>query len=79
MGWCRKITEVKQNKTEASFKDLDENKVYKVVEQEIKGWVPNYTLNEEGTLVVKNKKNDNPPPITPDPVVVTTMERNLWR
>lgn len=72
-----KSLKLNKNKTEDTFKDLDENKVYKVVEQEIKGWVPNYTLNEDGTLVVKNKKNDNPPPITPDPVVVTTYGKKF--
>lgn len=72
-----KTLKLTKNKTTDSFKGLDENKVYKVVEQEVKGWVPNYSLDSEGNLVVKNKKNDNPPPITPDPVVVTTYGKKF--
>lgn len=61
----------------ATFEGLEENKVYKVVEKEVKGWVPNYTIGPDGNLVIKNKKNDNPPPITPDPVVVTTYGKKF--
>lgn len=72
-----KTIKLTKNKVTDSFKDLDENKVYKVVEKEVKGWVPNYSLDSEGNLIVKNKKNDNPPPITPDPVVVRTYGKKF--
>ncbi len=58
--------------TSATFEGLDNAKQYKVVEVETKGWVPNYSTTEDGKVVIVNKKNDNPPPITPDPVVVRT-------
>ena len=37
-----------------------------------KGWVPNYETTEDGKVKIVNKKNDNPTPITPDPVIVRT-------
>ncbi|MCD1147749.1 isopeptide-forming domain-containing fimbrial protein [Peptoniphilus sp. KCTC 25270] len=55
------------------FENLDDTKTYKVVEVEVKGWVPNYQKQEDGSLKIVNKKNDsNPEPITPDPVTVRT-------
>lgn len=72
-----KTEKLTKDKTSVTFTDLEENKVYKVVEKEVKGWVPNYTINPDGTVIIKNKKNDNPPPITPDPVVVTTYGRKF--
>lgn len=59
-------------KTSHTFTDLDDSKVYKVVESDVNGWVPNYELQADGTLKIVNKKNDNPEPITPDPVIVRT-------
>lgn len=59
------------------FTDLDATKVYKAVEVAVTGWVPNYSVNAQGQLVVVNKKNDNPPPITPPPVTVRTGEKKF--
>lgn len=60
------------SKTSEKWTGLDANKQYRVVETEIKGWVPNYVVQEDGKLVIVNKKNDNPEPITPEPVIVRT-------
>ncbi len=60
------------SKTSEKWTGLDANKQYRVVETEIKGWVPNYAVQEDGKLVIVNKKNDNPEPITPEPVIVRT-------
>jgi len=58
--------------TSGKFEGLDKNEKYRVVEQEVKGWVPNYSHDENGDLVIKNKKNPNPNPITPPEVTVTS-------
>lgn len=65
-------TTLNAGKTSHTFEDLDDTKVYKVVESDVNGWVPNYELQADGTLKIVNKKNDNPEPITPDPVIVRT-------
>lgn len=61
-----------KNTNTATWNGLDNKKQYKVVELETKGWVPNYSSTEDGKVVIVNKKNDNPPPVTPDPVIVRT-------
>ncbi|MFQ8697441.1 MAG: pilin N-terminal domain-containing protein [Peptoniphilus harei] len=58
--------------TSGKFDGLNKNEKYRVVEQEVKGWVPNYSHDENGDLVIKNKKNPNPNPITPPEVTVTS-------
>lgn len=59
-------------KTSGKFENLDKDSKYRVVEQEVNGWVPNYSHDENGNLVIKNKKNPNPNPITPPEVTVTS-------
>ena len=59
------------NKT-GKFDKLDKDAKYRVVEQEVTGWVPNYSHDAQGNLVIKNKKNPNPNPITPPEVTVTS-------
>lgn len=58
--------------TSGKFENLDKDAKYRVVEQEVKGWVPNYSHDDLGNLVIKNKKNPNPNPITPPEVTVTS-------
>ena len=58
--------------TSGKFEGLDANEKYRVVEQEVNGWVPNYSHDAQGNLVIKNKKNPNPNPITPPEVTVTS-------
>lgn len=60
------------NKTSDKFTGLDEKAKYRVVEDEINGWVANYSHDDQGSLVIKNKKNPNPNPITPPEVTVTS-------
>lgn len=60
------------NKTFGKFEGLDEKAKYRVVEDEINGWVPNYSHDDQENLVIKNKKNPNPNPITPPEVTVTS-------
>lgn len=60
------------NKTSDKFTGLDEKAKYRVVEDEINGWVPNYSHDDKGAVVIKNKKNPNPNPITPPEVTVTS-------
>lgn len=60
------------NKTSGKFEGLDKTEKYRVVEDEINGWVPNYSHDDQGNLVIKNKKNPNPNPITPPEVTVTS-------
>ena len=67
-----KTLELNANKKSGTFTGLDETKTYRVVETEVEGWVPNYSVDENGNLVIKNRKNDNPKPITPDPVIERT-------
>lgn len=59
-------------KTSDKFTGLDEKAKYRVVEDEVTGWVPNYSHDAQGHLVIKNKKNPNPNPITPPEVTVTS-------
>ena len=59
-------------KTSDKFTGLDEKAKYRVVEDEINGWVANYSHDDNGNLVIKNKKNPNPNPITPPEVTVTS-------
>ncbi|WP_282926873.1 pilin N-terminal domain-containing protein, partial [Helcococcus kunzii] len=63
--------------TKITFDKLDNSKQYRVVEKSVKGWVPNYSSTEDGKLVIVNKKNDNPEPITPDPVIVRTSGKKF--
>ena len=58
--------------TSGKFEGLDAKEKYRVVEQEVNGWVPNYSHDDQGNLVIKNKKNPNPNPITPPEVTVTS-------
>ena len=58
--------------TSGKFEGLDAKEKYRVVEQEVNGWVPNYSHDNQGNLVIKNKKNPNPNPITPPEVTVTS-------
>lgn len=67
-----KTLELNSTKTSGSFTELDKTKTYRVVETEVEGWVPNYSVDDSGNLVIKNRKNDNPKPITPDPVIERT-------
>lgn len=60
------------NKTSDKFTGLDAKAKYRVVEDEINGWVANYSHDAQGNLVIKNKKNPNPNPITPPEVTVTS-------
>ncbi|MFR9277646.1 MAG: SpaH/EbpB family LPXTG-anchored major pilin [Peptoniphilus senegalensis] len=60
------------NKTSGKFEGLDKTAKYRVVEDEINGWVPNYSHDDQENLVIKNKKNPNPNPITPPEVTVTS-------
>lgn len=63
---------LKADKQTHTWENLDNSKQYRVIEKEVKGWVPNYAVQEDGTLKIVNKKNDNPEPITPEPVIVRT-------
>ena len=67
-----KTLELNSTKKSDTFKELDETKTYRVVETEVEGWVPNYSTDNSGNLVIKNRKNNNPEPITPDPVIERT-------
>lgn len=64
--------ELTSTKTSGTFKNLDKNSKYRVVEKEVNNWVPNYSHDDQGNLVIKNKKNPNPNPITPPEVTVTS-------
>src|SRR5699024_2343978 len=44
--------ELNSTKTNHTFKNLDKEKTYRVVETEVDGWVPNYSLDEDGNLVI---------------------------
>lgn len=63
---------LKGDNNSIKFTGLDNTKQYKVVEEHVPGWVPNYESTEDGRVVIVNKKNDNPPPITTEPVIVRT-------
>ena len=67
-----KTLTLNSTKTSGKFEGLNKNEKYRVVEQEVKGWVPNYSHDAQGNLVIKNKKNPNPNPITPPEVTVTS-------
>lgn len=67
-----KSLELTAEKTSGKFEKLDKNEKYRVVETEVKGWVANYSHDDQGNLVIKNKKNPNPNPITPPEVTVTS-------
>ena len=60
------------NKTSDKFTGLDAKAKYRVVEVEINGWVANYSHDAQGGVVIKNKENPNPNPITPPEVTVTS-------
>ena len=60
------------NQTSGKFEGLDKAAKYRVVEVEINGWVANYSHNDNGDVVIKNKENPNPNPITPPEVTVTS-------
>ncbi|MFR6485866.1 MAG: isopeptide-forming domain-containing fimbrial protein, partial [Intestinibacter bartlettii] len=64
--------ELNSGKTSHTFENLDKEKTYRVVEADVDGWVPNYSVDQDGNLVIKNRKNDNPNPITPKEVIVRT-------
>lgn len=66
------IETLSSEKPKVTFEKLDNLKQYRVVEKLVKGWVPNYSSIEDGKVVIVNKKNDNPEPITPEPVIVRT-------
>lgn len=67
-----KTLTLNSTKTSGKFDGLKTNEKYRVVEQEVNGWVPNYSHDDQGNLVIKNKKNPNPNPITPPEVTVTS-------
>ena len=67
-----KTLKLDADNTSGSFTELDETKTYRVVETEVEGWVPNYSTDNSGNLVIKNRKNNNPEPITPAPVIERT-------
>lgn len=67
-----KAKTLKKDVSKVTWNNLDNSKQYRVIEKEVKGWVPNYAVQEDGTLKIVNKKNDNPEPITPEPVIVRT-------
>lgn len=58
--------------TSGKFDGLNEKEKYRVVEVEINGWVANYSHDAQGGVVIKNKENPNPNPITPPEVTVTS-------
>ena len=58
--------------TTGKFEGLNEKEKYRVVEVEINGWVANYSHDAQGGVVIKNKENPNPNPITPPEVTVTS-------
>lgn len=58
--------------TTGKFEGLNEKEKYRVVEDEINGWVANYSHDAQGGVVIKNKENPNPNPITPPEVTVTS-------
>lgn len=60
------------DQTSGKFEGLDKTAKYRVVEDEISGWVANYSHNDNGDVVIKNKENPNPNPITPPEVTVTS-------
>lgn len=68
---------LKADKQTHTWNNLDNSKQYRVIEKEVKGWVPNYAVQEDGTLKIVNKKNDNPEPITPEPVIVRTSGKKF--
>ena len=67
-----KGTTLNSTKTNHKFEGLDKDTTYRVVEEEVNGWVPNYSVDNEGKLTIKNRKNDNPNPVTPEEVIVRT-------
>ena len=67
-----KTLKLTSSKTSGKFTGLDKKEKYRVVEQEVTGWVANYSHDDKGNLVIKNKKNPNPNPITPPEVTVTS-------
>ena len=67
-----KTLKLTSSKTSGKFTGLDEKEKYRVVEQEVTGWVANYSHDSSGKLIIKNKKNPNPNPITPPEVTVTS-------
>lgn len=66
------MKEVSGNPYSATFENLDDAKEY-YVKEIVSGYTPEYTKGENGTLNVKNNKdNDNPSPLIPThPKVVT--------
>ena len=67
-----KTLKLTSSKTSGKFTGLDEKEKYRVVEKEVTGWVANYSHDDNGKLIIKNKKNPNPNPITPPEVTVTS-------
>lgn len=67
-----KALTLNSTKTSGKFEGLDAKEKYRVVETEVNGWVANYSHDAQGNLVIKNKKNPNPNPITPPEVTVTS-------
>ncbi|MFM0682189.1 isopeptide-forming domain-containing fimbrial protein [Streptococcus suis] len=57
--------------------DLDDSKEYVVIEEtSVPGSLPNYSKGATGTINVKNTKNPNPNPLTPEePEVITYGKR----
>ncbi|MFD0705504.1 pilin N-terminal domain-containing protein [Alloscardovia venturai] len=75
-GWTNvsgQSLELNATKTTGSFTGLDDSKSYRVVETAVDGWVPNYSVDTDGNVVVVNKKNVNPQPIGPKHVTVVTF------
>lgn len=66
-----------QGQQTGQFTGLDAKKVYKVIEIEDPNYVPNYDLVNGNTVKIVNKKNDNPKPITPEPVTIRTYGKKF--
>lgn len=56
---------------------LDNDKDYIVIEEEVNGYKPEYKSFENGVLKVTNRKNPNPPPITPENPNVKTYGKKF--
>ncbi|MDG4519941.1 pilin N-terminal domain-containing protein [Streptococcus suis] len=71
---------VGETSVDFTHSDLKSTKEYMIVERQVSGYIPNYTV-EEGPekahiLSVTNNPSDNPPPLSPDePKVITHGKR----
>ncbi|HFI0791872.1 TPA: pilin N-terminal domain-containing protein [Streptococcus suis] len=65
------------NQSSAEYStDLKAGVQYIVVEQPVSGFLPSYTVNDNGIVSVTNNPSDNPPPLVPEqPKVITYGKR----